>query len=89
MRPRRNPGVPGGTHSTATVVLAKRTGIVIMRVALKCLAILCLLLVVSASERLSRVNLTELLQKPTELRRMTLIWEYLRTPLFMRTEKDD
>jgi hypothetical protein len=47
----------------------------LMREALKWLAILCFLLPVSASERRGRINLTEMLQNPAVLQRMRLMWE--------------
>lgn len=47
-----------------------------MRMTLKLLAILCLLLSVSASERRSRVDLTAMLQSPAVFQGMSVMWEY-------------
>lgn len=55
----------------------------LMREALKWLAILCFLLPVSASERRSRINLTEMLQNPAVLQRMSLMWDYPPTALYL------
>jgi len=44
--------------------------------ALRCVAILYLLMPVAASDLRSRVNLGEILQNPSLLRRMSLMWDY-------------
>ena len=76
------------THSTSVDIRKKNswlrtplqradgTRITLMRMTLKLLAILCLLLLVSASERRSCVDLTAVLQSPAVLQRMSVMWEY-------------